>query len=75
MIDYKDVKVGDLLRITGAGAPKWYELGDIVRVVEVHTDRGGSAMVERLTDQKPATFFLTCGAERLEFVPPKDGEK
>jgi hypothetical protein len=62
MIDYGSVKIGDKLRIVGAGAPGFAKLGDVVEVtatapmrVDVKRDDGATAY-----------FALTCGAARLE---------
>jgi len=62
MIQYDQVLRGDILKITGAGAPGYAKLGDLVRVLEVHTN---SVKVED-RDGKPADFMYNCGAERLE---------
>ena len=62
MIDYKKVEKGDILEITGAGAPRVAELGDLVRVVKVHKN---SVNVED-RDGKPIEFFYNCGAARLK---------
>lgn len=62
MINYQEVKKGDILRIVGAGAPGYASNGDLVRVKETHhnsvivEDRGG----------KTAEFIYNCGAARLE---------
>ena len=63
MIDYSQVKIGDRLRIVGAGAPGFAKLGDIVTVTE--TDGRQRVDVVR-EDGAPAFFALTCGAARLE---------
>ena len=62
MIDYGQTKRGDILRITGAGAPGYAELGDLVRVLNVHAN---SVKVEN-RDGEPCEFVFNCGAERLE---------
>lgn len=64
MIDYSAVKVGDKLRIVGAGAPGFAKLGDIVEVTETRPNR---VDVKR-EDGAEAFFALTCGAARLEPV-------
>lgn len=61
MIDYEKVEKGDILEITGAGAPGFARLGDLVRVVEVHKN---SVDVED-RDGKPCEFLFNCGAARL----------
>lgn len=62
MIDYSKVRRGDILRIVGAGAPGFAEVGDLVRVIGVHVH---SVKVED-RDGKTAEFLYNCGAERLE---------
>lgn len=61
MIDYSKTKKGDILRIVGAGAPGYAELGDLVRVTEVAKN---SVHVED-RDGKPVEFLFNCGAARL----------
>ncbi len=63
MIEYKDVKPGDKLRIVGAGAPGFAKLGDIVTVEK--TDINRCDVIHDGTGEK-AYFALTCGAARLE---------
>lgn len=62
MINYSEVQVGDILRIVGHGAPGYAQLGDLVRVKEVHMN---SVVVED-RDGKTAEFMYNCGAARLE---------
>ena len=62
MIDYADTDVGDVLKITGVGAPGYAELGDLVRVTKVHEN---SVWVED-RDGKTCEFVFNCGAARLE---------
>lgn len=62
MIDYEKTKVGDILRLTGSGAPGYAELGDLLRVTEVHKN---SVWVED-RDGEPCEFVFNCGAARLE---------
>ena len=62
MIVYNDTKVGDILKIVGNGAPGYAELGDLVRVTEVHKN---SVKVEN-RDGEPCEFLYNCGAARLE---------
>jgi len=64
MIDYGTVKIGDKLRIVGAGAPGFAKLGDLVEVTATATNR---VDVKR-EDGETAFFALTCGAARLEPV-------
>lgn len=66
MIDFSKVKAGDRLKIVGAGAPGFANLGDIVTVTKCNgTNR---CDVER-EDGETAYFALTCGAARLEPIP------
>lgn len=62
MINYSETKVGDILRIVGAGAPGYAKLGDLVRVLEV---RANAVKVED-KDGSPCEFVFNCGAARLE---------
>jgi hypothetical protein len=62
MIDFSETKVGDILKVVGSGAPGYAELGDLVRVTEVHAD---SVFVKN-RDRKPMEFVFNCGAARLE---------
>jgi len=64
MIDYGKVKIGDKLKIVGAGAPGYARLGDVVEVTAAAKNR---VDVKR-DDGEPAYFALTCGAARLEPV-------
>jgi len=62
MIDFDKVKIGDKLRIVGAGAPGFAKLGDVVTVTATAPRR-----VDVVRDDgKSAYFALTCGAARLE---------
>lgn len=64
MIDFSKVQPGNVLRITGEGAPGFAELGDYVRVTEVGRrrvtveDRYGAI----------AEFVHEDGAARLELT-------
>lgn len=62
MIDYSKVKKGDVLRLVGAGAPGYANLGDLLRVTEV------SANSVKVEDKRgePCEFVFNCGAARLE---------
>jgi len=64
MIDYAKINIGDVLKIVGVGAPGYAQLGDLVRVTEVHRN---SVMVEN-RDGDPCEFIYNCGAARLEFT-------
>lgn len=68
MIDHAQIKTGDRLRIVGAGAPGFAQLGDVVTVVS--TDGKQRCDVKR-EDGAEAYFALTCGAARLEIVEPQ----
>lgn len=67
MIDYAKVKPGDKLKIVGQGAPGFAKLGDVVEVVS--TDGRQRCDVKR-ADGETAYFALSCGAARLDPVPP-----
>lgn len=62
MIDYEKTERGDILKIVGAGAPGYAQLGDLVRVTE-RTKLG--VMVENKHGQQ-CEFVYNCGAARLE---------
>lgn len=63
MIDFASTKPGDKLKIVGAGAPGFAQLGDIVTVTKCN----GTNRVDVVRgDGEPAYFALTCGAARLE---------
>lgn len=64
MIDYSKVKIGDVLRITGIGAPGFAEVGELVVVTEILPDPG--VRVTRAGSNISAEFVYKCGAERLE---------
>lgn len=62
MIDYSKTNRGDILRIVGAGATGYAEIGDLVRVTKVHAN---SVFVED-RNGTPVEFAYNCGAARLE---------
>jgi len=62
MIDYGKIERGDILRIVGAGAPGYAELGDLVRVTEANVN--GVWVEDR--HGKTCEFVFNCGAARLE---------
>lgn len=66
MIDYAKMRRGDILRIIGAGAPGFCELGDLVRVTA--TNQNG-VWVE---DRHGKEFVFNCGAARLEATEWRD---
>ncbi len=61
-INYADTKVGDVLRVVPPGASGYANLGDLLRVKEVHKE---SVLVEN-RDGKEGEFVFNCGAARLE---------
>ena len=62
MINYAEVNTGDILRIVGAGAPGWADIGGLVRVLQ-RTKHG-----VRVEDKhgEAMEFLFNCGAARLE---------
>lgn len=62
MIDYAQTKVGDILKLTGAGAPGYAQLGDLLRVIGVERN---SVKVEDKRGES-CEFVYNCGAARLE---------
>lgn len=69
MIEFDKVKIGDKLRIIGAGAPGFAKLGDIVEVTSV----GRNRVDVKRADGETVYFALTCGAARLEPVADDEG--
>lgn len=67
MIAYSTTRPGDKLRIVGAGAPGFAELGDIVTVIACNGHNRADVVHDRTGEA--AYFALTCGAQRLEPVP------
>ena len=68
MIDYSETKRGDILELTGAGAPGYVKNGDLVRVKEV---KESSVLVEDETGEE-CKFVFNCGAERLNTTEWKE---
>ncbi len=73
MIEYSKTERGDILRLVGAGAPGYAQLGDLVRVTEVQPN--GVKVEDK--QGNPCEFVFNCGAARLEqtewrqdFPPP-----
>lgn len=62
MIDYAKTSRGDILRIVGAGAPGYAEIGELVRVLDVNTN---SVLTENEKGEQ-CSFVFNCGAARLE---------
>jgi hypothetical protein len=65
MIDYNNLQVGDLLSITGRGAPGWANIGDIVIVTKVEPNKLFAKKHPDDSDDDAAFFTDQCGAERL----------
>ena len=68
MIDFKTIKIGDKVKVVGAGAPGFAKLGEELEVTKVQSDR----VFARRGDGEEAFFALTCGAARLELVVPNE---
>ena len=66
MINYSETKIGDILRITGFGAPGFAEPGELVQVTEILPDPG--VRVTLAGSKTSAEFVIKCGAERLERI-------
>lgn len=66
MVDFDKLTVGQKLRIVGAGAPGFAKPGDVVTVTS--TGRMRCDVVNEAGES--AYFALTCGAARLEPIPP-----
>lgn len=64
MVNFKELKVGDKLEITGMGAPGFAKLGDIVEVSKALDDR----VYVKNDSGREVFFVLTCGAQRLKAV-------
>lgn len=65
MIDFKTIKEGERLRVVGAGAPGFANVGDFVTVTSCN---GANRVDVARADGETAYFALTCGAARLEPV-------
>lgn len=61
MINYSEIKVGDILEVTGEGAPGYYKIGELVRVLTTHKN---SCFTEN-RDGVVVEFVFNCGAARL----------
>lgn len=64
MIDFKTIQVGEKVRVVGAGAPGFAQLGEELEITKVQNDR----VYAKRGDGKEAYFALTCGAARLEKI-------
>ena len=62
MIDYAKTEVGDILKLTGAGAPGYARIGDLLRV----TERTKSGVKVENKNGEACEFVFNCGAARLE---------
>lgn len=62
MIEYNKTNKGDILKVVGAGAPGYAQLGDLVRVTDVFPN--GVKVEDKYG--KPCEFVYNCGAARLE---------
>jgi hypothetical protein len=62
VIEYAKVQKGDVLRLVGAGAPGYAQVGDLVRVTEASSN--GVKVEDRRGE--PCEFVFNCGAARLE---------
>ena len=72
MINYTETKPGDKLKIVGAGAPGFANLGDVVTVVSCN---GVNRVDVVRADGESAYFALTCGAGRLESIATTEGRR
>lgn len=64
MIDYATVKVGDKVKVVGAGAPGYARMDEVLTITAVAGNRVDTV---RESGEK-AYFALTCGAARLELA-------
>lgn len=64
MIDFKTVQIGNKVKVVGAGAPGFADLGDVLEITAVMRDR----VYAKREDGEQAFFALTCGAARLELL-------
>jgi hypothetical protein len=64
MINFSTMKVGDKVRVVGAGAPGFAKVGEVLTVIKLGHHRVDVARY----DGEEAYFALTCGASRLEVV-------
>lgn len=62
MINYQEVERGDILKVVGAGAPGFAEVGDLVRVLEKTLN--GVEVEDK--NGETTEFVFNCGAARLE---------
>jgi hypothetical protein len=62
VINFSEVQRGDILKLVGAGAPGYAQLGDLLRITGV--TKNGVMVEDR--HGKPCEFIFNCGAARLE---------
>ena len=62
MINYSETKRGDILKIVEKGAPGFANNGDLVRVIDVETNK----VTVESTNGRTCDFVFNCGAARLE---------
>ena len=64
MIDYSTVKIGDKVKVVGAGAPGYARMGEVLTITSVAGNR-----VDTVRESGETAYFaLTCGAARLELT-------
>jgi hypothetical protein len=68
MIDYSTIKVGDRVKVLNPGAPGYANVGDMLEITAVYTNRVDT----KTEDGRTAYFALTCGAARLEKIGGKE---
>lgn len=64
MIDFNTIRVGDKVKVVGAGAPGFAKMGEELEITRVHRDR----VYAKRNDGEEAFFALACGAARLELL-------
>jgi hypothetical protein len=64
MIKFDEISVGEKVKVIGMGAPGFANLGDILEVTKVGSDR----VYAKRDDGEEAYFALTCCASRLEKI-------
>ena len=70
MIDFKEISVGDKVKVVGMGAPGFAGLGEKLEITQSLPNK----VFAKRADGKEAYFALTCGASRLEKIDNQDGE-
>lgn len=64
MIDFKTIKVGNKVKVVGAGAPGFAKLGETLEITKVESNH----VYAKREDGEEAFFALTCGAARLDLI-------